>query len=297
MQETFLRAWRGRDDFDGVSTSGPGCTASPPTSASTLLRGTRPARRSRARRSPRCRGCSRIPTRCSTSCAATTSPMPSSSARDDRAGVPRRAAGAAAATAGGADRPGRAGLAGDRDRRSSSTRAWRRPTARCSGRGRRCRSTCRRAAREWSMPDGASAPRSGTSCARFIDAHERCDAEAAVAIAASDIRITMPPAPMCFDGVDGIAPLLDRAFGPDRDGDWRLRADVGQPHAGGGELPAPTRRHGVPGVQARRPARRRTARSPRSRRSARPASRSWACPTRSDSEPAPGDAAGPRVSR
>jgi RNA polymerase sigma-70 factor (ECF subfamily) len=58
--------------------------------------------------------------------------------------------------------------------------------------------------------------------ARFIDAHERCDAEAALAIAASDIRVTMPPAPMCFEGVDGLAPLLTRAFGPDRDGDWRL---------------------------------------------------------------------------
>ena len=60
--------------------------------------------------------------------------------------------------------------------------------------------------------------------AKFIDAHERCDAEAALAIAASDIRVTMPPAPMCFDGVDELAPLLTRAFGPDRDGDWRLVA-------------------------------------------------------------------------
>ena len=32
--------------------------------------------------------------------------------------------------------------------------------------------------------------------ARFIDAHERCDAEAAIAIAAEEIRVTMPPAPM-----------------------------------------------------------------------------------------------------
>ena len=56
----------------------------------------------------------------------------------------------------------------------------------------------------------------------FIDAHQRCDAAAAVAIAARDLRITMPPAPMCFDGRDAIAPLLERAFGPDRDGDWRL---------------------------------------------------------------------------
>lgn len=58
--------------------------------------------------------------------------------------------------------------------------------------------------------------------ARFIDAHERCDAAAAVAIAAQDIRVTMPPNPFCFDGLAAIAPLLARAFGAERDGDWRL---------------------------------------------------------------------------
>ncbi|HUG85612.1 MAG TPA: RNA polymerase subunit sigma-70 [Euzebya sp.] len=58
--------------------------------------------------------------------------------------------------------------------------------------------------------------------ARFIDAHERCDAEAALAVAAEDIRITMPPDLMQFDGRRMIMPLLQRAFGPDRDGDWRL---------------------------------------------------------------------------
>ena len=56
----------------------------------------------------------------------------------------------------------------------------------------------------------------------FIDAHERCDAEAALAIAATDLRVTMPPAGMCFDGLDAVAPLIERALGPDRDGDWRL---------------------------------------------------------------------------
>lgn len=30
---------------------------------------------------------------------------------------------------------------------------------------------------------------------RFIDAHERCDAAAALAIASEDMRVTMPPAP------------------------------------------------------------------------------------------------------
>jgi RNA polymerase sigma-70 factor (ECF subfamily) len=57
---------------------------------------------------------------------------------------------------------------------------------------------------------------------RFIDASNRCDADAALAIAATDIRITMPPYPMCFEGISSIAPLMTRAFGPDRDGDWQL---------------------------------------------------------------------------
>jgi RNA polymerase sigma-70 factor (ECF subfamily) len=58
--------------------------------------------------------------------------------------------------------------------------------------------------------------------AAFIDAHQRNDAAAAVAIAAQDIRITMPPYLACYDGVASIGPLLERALGPDRDGDWRL---------------------------------------------------------------------------
>jgi RNA polymerase sigma-70 factor (ECF subfamily) len=57
---------------------------------------------------------------------------------------------------------------------------------------------------------------------KFIDAHERCDAAAAVAIAAQDLRITMPPNPMSFDGLDVIYPALQTAFGVERDGDWRL---------------------------------------------------------------------------
>jgi RNA polymerase sigma-70 factor (ECF subfamily) len=43
-----------------------------------------------------------------------------------------------------------------------------------------------------------------------------------MAIAAQDIRVTMPPYPYCFEGRDALAPLLERAFGVDRDGDWRL---------------------------------------------------------------------------
>ena len=89
---------------------------------------------------------------------------------------------------------------------------------------------------------------------RFIDAHERCDAEAAVAIAAKDLRVTMPPYPWLYDGLDMVAPLMERAFGEEREGDWRLVPTHGEPDAGGRELPAEDRRHGVPRVQGRRAA-------------------------------------------
>jgi RNA polymerase sigma-70 factor (TIGR02960 family) len=73
---------------------------------------------------------------------------------------------------------------------------------------------------EWSAGEPSAQERALLQ--QFIDAHERCDAAAAIAIAAQDIRITMPPNPMFFEGLEMIAPLLERALGEDRDGDWRL---------------------------------------------------------------------------
>jgi RNA polymerase sigma-70 factor (TIGR02960 family) len=77
-------------------------------------------------------------------------------------------------------------------------------------------------ARRTDWPAAAPTAEERALLERFIDAHERCDATAALAIAAPDLRITMPPDLMCFDGIDAIRPLLQRAFGEDRDGDWRL---------------------------------------------------------------------------
>ena len=57
---------------------------------------------------------------------------------------------------------------------------------------------------------------------RFIDAHQRYDTAAALAISAQDIRVTMPPDGLRFDGIEAVAPLIAYAFGPNRDGDWRL---------------------------------------------------------------------------
>jgi RNA polymerase sigma-70 factor (TIGR02960 family) len=54
---------------------------------------------------------------------------------------------------------------------------------------------------------------------RFIDAHERADASAAVAISSTDLRITMPPDLLRFDGLQAIAPLLQGAMA---EGTWRL---------------------------------------------------------------------------
>jgi RNA polymerase sigma-70 factor (ECF subfamily) len=54
----------------------------------------------------------------------------------------------------------------------------------------------------------------------FIDAHERADAEAAAALARADIRVTMPPHPWCYDGLEAIRPLLER--GLTEPGEWRL---------------------------------------------------------------------------
>ena len=71
---------------------------------------------------------------------------------------------------------------------------------------------------DWSVGEPTDEERA--LLAGFIDAHERGDAAAAVAIAAQDLRITMPPYPHLFEGIEVIGPLLERAF---EDGsEWRL---------------------------------------------------------------------------
>jgi RNA polymerase sigma-70 factor (ECF subfamily) len=70
---------------------------------------------------------------------------------------------------------------------------------------------------EWSAGEPSDEDRA--LLARFIDAHERHDAAGAIAIAAQDLRITMPPYPYLFEGIAVIGPLLDGAL---REGEWRL---------------------------------------------------------------------------
>ncbi len=74
---------------------------------------------------------------------------------------------------------------------------------------------------EWTM--GSAKEEELAVLDRFIEAHQRCDAAAVLAIAAENIQVAMPPYPYRFEGLDGLTPLLERAFGEDREGDWALR--------------------------------------------------------------------------
>jgi RNA polymerase sigma-70 factor (TIGR02960 family) len=56
----------------------------------------------------------------------------------------------------------------------------------------------------------------------FIDTHQREDKDAAVALMREDIRITMPPNPWLYQGLAEVLPLLARAFDDDSIGEWRL---------------------------------------------------------------------------
>jgi RNA polymerase sigma-70 factor (TIGR02960 family) len=72
---------------------------------------------------------------------------------------------------------------------------------------------------EWSSPGMSEAERELLE--RFIDSHERGDAEAALAAITDDIRITMPPNPLLFEGREAMTGLLATAFEEMR-GEWRL---------------------------------------------------------------------------
>ncbi|WP_241004418.1 RNA polymerase subunit sigma-70 [Conexibacter sp. SYSU D00693] len=57
--------------------------------------------------------------------------------------------------------------------------------------------------------------------AGYIATHESGDSAAALAMVTEDIRITMPPHPMAFQGIDALRPLLARAHESGM-GEWRL---------------------------------------------------------------------------
>lgn len=70
---------------------------------------------------------------------------------------------------------------------------------------------------EWTAPESSETERELLS--QFIAAHERGDAALAVSISAQDLRVTMPPFPYLYEGLEVIGPLLGDAM---HMGDWRL---------------------------------------------------------------------------
>jgi RNA polymerase sigma-70 factor (ECF subfamily) len=77
-------------------------------------------------------------------------------------------------------------------------------------------------------PEGTEGPTTDLSdrerelLAGFIATHESGDAEAAVALLREDIRVTMPPYPWLFDGLAAVRPLVEQGTGQRGPGDWRL---------------------------------------------------------------------------
>ncbi|HEV2415149.1 MAG TPA: sigma-70 family RNA polymerase sigma factor [Candidatus Dormibacteraeota bacterium] len=59
---------------------------------------------------------------------------------------------------------------------------------------------------------------------RFMDAFERADAASLTSILREDARLTMPPALMWFDGRDSVMGLYRQLLGPDSFGDFKLVA-------------------------------------------------------------------------
>src|SRR5580704_11143612 len=58
--------------------------------------------------------------------------------------------------------------------------------------------------------------------AAFIEAHERQDTAAGLAVIREDIRVAMPPNPGLFTGRDAVAALMAHAYDRAIFGDWRL---------------------------------------------------------------------------
>jgi RNA polymerase sigma-70 factor (ECF subfamily) len=57
---------------------------------------------------------------------------------------------------------------------------------------------------------------------RFIAANDAADSSVMVEILSADIRVTMPPYPTVFEGLDSMRVLFDRAYRDDGHGEWRL---------------------------------------------------------------------------
>jgi RNA polymerase sigma-70 factor (ECF subfamily) len=72
---------------------------------------------------------------------------------------------------------------------------------------------------DWSAPE--TSEREQELLEGFMDSHERGDADAALALIADDIRVTMPPLPMLYEGREQLRPLMEQAMDGGM-GEWRL---------------------------------------------------------------------------
>jgi RNA polymerase sigma-70 factor, ECF subfamily len=74
---------------------------------------------------------------------------------------------------------------------------------------------------EWSPPTSPSAEEQAL-LRRYMDAHARADSAAVVALMREDVRFTMPPQPTHYEGRPAVGQFFVDAFGPNRPGDFRL---------------------------------------------------------------------------
>ena len=218
VQETMVRAWRGLDRFEGRSAlrswlyriatnvcfdmlEGRQRRARPMDLGPARLRG-RPARRTAARGRP---GSSRSPT-------ASVLPADADPAErgrgpeSDPAGVRRRAAAPAAAAAGGAHPARGAALAGRRGRRAARHHGGvgEQRAAAGAGDARPSRDPGQRRGRDLDEQQRALLD-------RYVDAFERYDIDALVALLHEDATLSMPPYALWLRGREDIADVVARS--------------------------------------------------------------------------------------
>jgi RNA polymerase sigma-70 factor, ECF subfamily len=104
--------------------------------------------------------------------------------------------------------------AGPRSRPPACWRsAWPRPTARCSVPGPRCGRACLHGG--WTGRWRPARPtRNGWCCSGFMDAHDRADVAAFAALLRRDARQTMPPNLQWYDGREAMTTLFARYIDP-----------------------------------------------------------------------------------
>jgi RNA polymerase sigma-70 factor, ECF subfamily len=76
---------------------------------------------------------------------------------------------------------------------------------------------------QWS-PDTDPSAHERMLLQQYMDAHDRADVAAVVAMLREDARFTMPPQPTCYRGRAAVAAFFAEAFGSGRLGDFRLVA-------------------------------------------------------------------------